>query len=58
MAKRKFNLTAEQVNELKTAYKQSDDAAFSNKVLAIRMYGTGHPVNTILDLVAAIGPRS
>lgn len=51
MAKRKFKLTAEQVTELKTAYKQSDDATFSNKVLAIRMYGTGHPVNTILDLV-------
>jgi transposase len=51
MAKRKFNLTAEQVTELKTAYTQSDDAAFSNKVLAIRMYGTGNPVSTILDLV-------
>lgn len=51
MAKRKFKLTAEQVTELKTAYKQSDDATFNNKVLAIRMYGTGHPVNTILDLV-------
>lgn len=51
MAKRKFQLTAEQVTELKTAYTQSNDATFNKKVLAIRMYGTGHPVNTILDLV-------
>lgn len=51
MAERKFQLTSEQVTELKTAYIQSNDANFSKKVLAIRMYGTGHPVNTILDLV-------
>jgi len=51
MAKRKFNLTEEQETELKTAYKQSDDARFSKKVLAIRMYGTGQSVKTILDLV-------
>ena len=51
MAKRKFQITAEQETELKTAYKHSDDTALSKKVLAIRMYGKGHPVKTILDLM-------
>ena len=51
MARRKFHITEAQETELKTAYKQSNDATLSKKVLAIRMYGMGHPVKTILDLV-------
>lgn len=51
MAKRKFILTPKKVAELKAAYHQSKDAAFSKKALAVRLYGTGHPTNDILDLV-------
>ena len=51
MARGKFHITAEQETELKTAYQQSTDTKLSKKVLAIRMYGTGHPVKIILDLV-------
>jgi transposase len=51
MAKRKFTLTTTEVAQLKTAYHQSKDANFSKKALAVRLYGTGHPTNSILDLV-------
>lgn len=51
MAKRKFTLTTTEVARLKAAHHQSKDANFSKKVLAVRLYGTGHPTNSILDLV-------
>ncbi len=51
MAKRKYTLKPTEVAELKAAYHQSNDANFSKKVLAVRLYGTGHPTNSILDLV-------
>ena len=51
MAKRQFQVTTEQENELKVAYDTSKDAALSKKLLGVRMYGTGYPVAAILDLV-------
>jgi transposase len=51
MAKRKFTLTTTEVVRLKAAYHQSKDGNFSKKVLAVRLYGTGHPTESILDLV-------
>jgi len=51
MAKRKFQLTKTDVERLKAAYRQSKDANFSQKALAVRLYGTGHPTSNILDLV-------
>lgn len=53
MAKRKFTLTTTEVVQLKAAHHQSKDANFSKKVLAVRLYGTGHPTNHILDLVGS-----
>jgi transposase len=51
MATRQFRITAEQETELKIAYETSKDAALSKKLLGIRLYGSGYPVVTILDLV-------
>lgn len=51
MAKRKFILTTSQEAELRTAYHQSKDAGYSKKLLAVRLYGTGHPTQHILDVV-------
>ncbi len=51
MAKRQFQITAEQETELKVAYNTCKDAALSKKLLGVRLYGTGHPVVVILDLV-------
>ena len=51
MAKRKFILTTSQEAELRVAYHQSKDAGYSKKLLAVRLYGTGHPTQHILDVV-------
>lgn len=51
MAKRKFTLTTTEVAELKAAYHQSKDANYSKKLLAVRLYGTGHSTQSILDLI-------
>jgi transposase len=51
MVKRKFTLTASEETQLKTAYHQSKDANFSKKLLAVRLYGTGHSTANILDVV-------
>lgn len=51
MAKRKFLLTVSQIAELRSAYDQSKDGAFSKKLLAVRLYGSGRKVPEVLDLV-------
>ena len=51
MAKRKFTLTTTEVARLKAAYHQSKDANYSKKLLAVRLYGTGHSTKSILDLI-------
>lgn len=51
MAIRQFNLNKGQENELRVAYDHCKDAATSKKLLGVRLYGTGHPVSTILELL-------
>lgn len=51
MTNRKFTLTIGEVAKLKAAYYQSKDANWSRKLLAVRLYGTGHLVNQIIELV-------
>jgi transposase len=51
MARRKFSLTTTEVAELKAAYHQSKDGHYSKKLLAVRLYGTGHSTASIIELV-------
>lgn len=51
MAKRKFTLTPTELAELRAVYHQSQDDAFNKKLLAVQLYGTGHPVRDILAIV-------
>lgn len=51
MARRKFSLTTTEVAELKAAYHQSKDGDYNKKLLAVRLYGTGHPTASIMELV-------
>lgn len=51
MAKRKFTLPEKEVNRLKSAYHQSKDANFSQRLLAVRLYGTDYPTAEIVELV-------
>lgn len=51
MAKRKFTLTRAEEAKLKAAYHQSKDANLSKKLLAVRLYGSGHPTEEIIELV-------
>lgn len=51
MAKREFTLTLEEEAEFKAAYHQSKDANLSKKLLAVRLYGTGHRTDSIIELV-------
>jgi len=50
MAKRKFKLTQEQVNELKAAYQQCRDGQTKIRYQAVRLYGTGYPVTEIEEI--------
>ena len=51
MANRQFRVTKEEENKLKAAYDNCKDARISKKLLGLRLYGTGHPVETIKDLL-------
>ena len=51
MARRKFTLTTSEVAELKAAYHQSKDGDYNKKLLAVRLYGTGHSTVSIIELV-------
>lgn len=51
MANRQFTLTTTEVGQLKAAYHQSKDVNYSKKLLAVRLYGTGHSTKSILDLI-------
>lgn len=51
MKKRQFTLTEEQEAKLKTAYLDSKDANLSQKLLAVRMYGTGRTTVEIKTLL-------
>lgn len=51
MVKRKFTLTTEEKAKFKAAYHQSKDANLSKKLLAVRLYGSDHPTDEIIELV-------
>jgi transposase len=50
MAKRRFQLTADQIQELISAYSQSRDGLARTRLQAVRLYGTGYPVKEIMDI--------
>jgi len=50
MAKRRFQLTVEQVKELTEAYITCKDGPTRTRYQAIRLYGTGYPVEEVMDI--------
>lgn len=51
MTKRQFTLTKEEESKLRVAYDNCKDAKTSKKLLGLRLYGTGHPVDKIIELL-------
>ena len=51
MTKRKFTLTKEEEAKFRAAYHQTKDANLSKKLLSVRLYGTGHPTDNLIELV-------
>jgi transposase len=49
MAKRQFQLTEAQVEELIAAYSRSDDGFARTRLMAVWLYGTGYPVKEIIE---------
>ena len=50
MAKRHFQLTEAQCQELLHAYQQNTDGVTRTRYQAVRLYGTGYPVSEILTI--------
>jgi transposase len=50
MARRRFQLTAEQVKELTNAYANCRDGPTRTRYLAVRLYGTGYPVKEVMEI--------
>jgi transposase len=50
MAKRKFQLTEEQVQELKHAHAQCKDGPTRSRLLAVRLYGTNYSAEEVRDM--------
>lgn len=53
MAKRHFNLTAKQVQELTTAYAQSKDGPTRTRYQAVKLYGTGYPMAEVCAITGS-----
>lgn len=51
MAKRQFHLTEEHLNEIKRYEQQSKRPDELKRLQAVRLYGTGYDLRTILDVV-------
>ena len=51
MAKRKFQLTEKQNQELSYAYAQCKDGPTRTRLLAIRLYGTNYPAKEVREIV-------
>ena len=56
MAKRKFNLTETEVNELKAAYQQCRDGPTKIRYQAVRLYGMGYRVTEIEEISGCSRP--
>jgi len=50
MAKRRFQLTEEQVKELTQAYRGCRDGSTRTRYQAVRLYGTGYPVEEVKEI--------
>jgi transposase len=50
MAKRKFQLSTEQNQELQAAYHQSKDAGEKMRYQAVRLYGNNYPVEEVIEI--------
>jgi transposase len=50
MNKRKFELSAEQNNELQGAYQQSKDGAMKMRCQAVRLYGNGYAAEAVIEI--------
>jgi transposase len=50
MARRRFQLTDDQVRELTGAYTQCKDGPTRARYQAVRLYGTGYPVKEVIDV--------
>ena len=50
MARKRFQLTEEQVQELTTAYHQSKDGPTRSRYLAVRLYSGGYPTQEVLEI--------
>lgn len=49
-AKRKFQLTEQQIQELKAAFSKSTEGAMRTRLQAVRLYGSGYPVENITEI--------
>lgn len=56
MAKRKFELTETEVNELKGAYQHCQDGLTKTRYQAVRLYGTGYQVSDIEEISGCSRP--
>jgi transposase len=50
MRKRDFQLTAEQIKELQSAYHQCDEGATQIRYQAVRLYGSGYAAEEVLEI--------
>lgn len=55
--KRTFQLTEEQIQELKSTYKESADGETRTRLQAVRLYGSGYAIKEITE-IADCTPRS
>lgn len=49
-SKRNFNLTEQQQQELKAAFKESRDGEKRTRLQAVRLYGSGYPVEEVMEI--------
>lgn len=49
-AKRELQLTEQQIGELKAAFRESTDGPMRTRLLAVRLYGSGRPVEDIIEI--------
>lgn len=50
MAKRMFQLTEEQIQELRQAHAQCQDGPARSRLLAVRLYGTNYPAEEVREI--------
>jgi len=56
MAKRRFQLSEQQVNELLGAFRHCKNGPTATRYLAVRLYGTGYPVLEVMQITGCSRP--